>query len=143
MIPEWRQLQVVNGARSLLSSLALAPNAIVIFDIDDTLIAPSGRPYVHIIDLYNEVKARGVHVGLITARPGYPSNVDFTFQQLAAVGVTDWSVAYFRSPDKRDVQKYKTNARKNVWDRGYHIVMTVGDQEWDHGQYGGFAVMVR
>ncbi len=143
MLPEWRQQQIVDGARAVLSKLALAPNSIVIFDIDDTLITPTGKPYVPVIDLYNEALANGIHTGLITARSGDPSNVDATFAQLHRVGVADWSIAYFRSPKQLDVARFKRNARKDLWSKGYHVVMTVGDKEWDHGDYGGFSVLIR
>jgi hypothetical protein len=143
MVPEWRQQQIVDGARALLQSLAIPPNAIVIFDIDDTLITPAGAPYTHIIDFYNELREAGIHVGLITARSGEQRNVEATFKQLENVGVRGWRVSYFRSPSQTNVARFKLKARKNLWERGYYVIMTLGDQDWDHGEYGGFSVYIR
>ena len=143
MIPEWRQQQIVDGARALLQSLAIPPNAIVIFDIDDTLITPAGKPYSKIVDFYNELVNAGIHVGLITARSGEERNVNATFKQLENVGIKDWKVSYFRSPTQTNVARFKLKARKNLWDRGYYVIMTLGDQDWDHGDYGGFSVFIR
>jgi len=143
MLPEWRQLQIVNGARALLVQLALAPNSLVLFDIDDTLITPHGLPYKEVVEFYNECKHMGIHVGLCTARIGDARVVETTIKQLNQVGVSGWSVAYFRKPKQHDVALYKKHARQNCWDRGYHVVMTVGDQDWDHGDNGGFSLFIR
>jgi predicted secreted acid phosphatase len=35
---------------------------------------------------------------------------------------------------------YKTNARRHAVDSGINIVMSVGDQYWDMGSYGGIPV---
>ncbi len=85
----------------------------------------------------------GIHVGLCTARIGDARVVRWTTEQLNCVGVANWSVAYFRKAKQHDVALYKKHARKNCWDRGYHVVMTVGDQDWDHGDFGGFSLFIR
>ena len=41
-----------------------------------------------------------------------------------------------------DVKKYKKYARKNVVETGYKPLFSIGDMEWDIGEYGGFGIHI-
>ena len=66
-----------------------------------------------------------------------------TQNQLGSIGIVGYKSMYFRSPAKENNPwKYKEIARKSVLDRGFNIIMSVGDQPWDIGNYGGIGVKV-
>jgi len=138
-----RLTDIVANAMNKLSSMDMPPNPSIIFDIDSTLInSISGQSKTPVITLYNYALVRGISPIIITARPGYEYNIEWTKEQLFNCEIVGYKIMYFRPEGSNDIWKYKEEARKNVAERGYNTVMSVGDQMWDIGKYGGVGVLV-
>ena len=126
-----------------LNNMSLPENAAIVFDIDDTLIRPDGQPIFPILNLYNYSKEMGLTLILITNRLGNEMGIKYTQEQLTNIGVFGYKSLYFRSPEKEDNPwRYKEISRKSIFERGFQVVMSVGDQPWDIGKYGGVGVKV-
>ena len=115
----------------------------VVFDIDDTLLHTDGNPILPMINLYNYVKSLDMVPIIITYRSGDPKSIEYTRKQLDYHGITGYRFLYCRPPDRiTDPYRYKFISRKNATERGYKIVMSFGDQNWDIGQYGGMGYIL-
>ncbi|KAF5736719.1 hypothetical protein HS088_TW14G00869 [Tripterygium wilfordii] len=125
-----------------------------IFDIDDTLL--STVPYYkkhryggeklnltsleewmskgkapaleHALNLFNELKARGVQIILVSSRREHLRSA--TIDNLVDVGYHGWTGLMLRGADDelKGVKEYKASARKQLIDEGYRIWGIVGDQ---------------
>ena len=144
MIPLEKQKSIAEVAKMLLPR-SPTPQCTVVFDIDDTLITPEGLPYEYIIDLFRWCRQQNFRIAIITARPDVSEAHMFTRHQLGRVGIHLDSVdtMYFRPLHDMDVKACKEAARKDLWNKGYRVVMTVGNDDWDHGLYGGVPIFVR
>ena len=126
---------------NILENIEFRPNQAVVFDIDDTLISSkNGQPVTNICNLYNYCRQKGYGMYIITARAGTPYGVKYTMQQLQQCGITGYKKLFFRPPLDMNVPLYKKNARKSIPET---VVMSVGDQPWDIGEYGGIGLIVR
>lgn len=97
----------------------------IMFDIDDTLIKVSdGKVIEPMMELLRISKMIGYTIIIITARPWYPDNVKYTKRQLASKGIT-YDQLHFCYPQD------KTKLKKELIKRGYHFVLSVGDQPTD------------
>lgn len=134
-------MTVIN-AISKLKNMDLPPNPAIIFDIDDTLINTDESCKTQIIILYNYALHMKITPIIITSRVGYDVNIEFTNKQLFDCRIFGYKYIYFRPNEWSDSWKYKEQSRKNVIERGYNIVMSVGDMPWDIGRYGGVGVIV-
>ncbi|KAJ7979805.1 Acid phosphatase 1 [Quillaja saponaria] len=125
-----------------------------IFDIDDTLL--STVPYYkthnfggerlnvtsleewmrkgkapaleHSLRLFNEIKARGIQIILVSSRREYLRSA--TIGNLVSVGYHGWNSLVLRHPDDelKSVENYKAEVRKQLINGGYHIWGILGDQ---------------
>ncbi|XP_059654279.1 acid phosphatase 1-like [Cornus florida] len=125
-----------------------------IFDVDDTLL--STVPYYkkhnfggeklnltcleewmskakataldHTLKLFNELKGRGVQIILVSSRREHLRSA--TIDNLVNVGYYGWTSLILRGPndENNEVQKYKSEIRKQLISEGYHIWGIVGDQ---------------
>ena len=94
----------------------------VMFDIDDTLITSvTGRRIEQVYDIYKRVKAQGYKIIIVTARPAFAANMEWTKNQLRRHGIT-YDALVFSSA--RDKGYYKRTS-------GYNFILSVGDQETD------------
>jgi predicted HAD superfamily phosphohydrolase YqeG len=104
-----------------ISNRLIQPNDAVMFDIDDTLIFTDGRPNLPMIELLYTAHLKGYKIIIITARPGSPSNIQFTMNQLR-----DYNIIYdylgFTSPQTKIDMKEKLP---------YNFVLSVGDMPTD------------
>jgi hypothetical protein len=114
----------------------------MVFDIDHTLLDFVGNPIDPIVSLFHTVKSKGITPIIITARLGHDRNVELTRQQLERVGIHGWRFIYFLPPHKRDPVVFKRISRMNVHERGFHVIMSIGDERWDIGEYGGVGFIV-
>ncbi|OAY34642.1 acid phosphatase 1 [Manihot esculenta] len=131
-----------------------------IFDVDDTLLSTipffkkhnfggeklnttlleewmkeSKAPALdHTLNLFNEIKNKGVKIFLISSRSEILRSV--TVDNLINVGYHGWSSLILRGLDDEfmKVQEYKCWARKQLADEGYRIWGIIGDQ-WS--SFGG------
>ena len=94
----------------------------VMFDIDDTLIAVrTGRRIEKVYTLYKQVKARGYKIVVVTARPVFEANVEWTKNQLRDNDITYDELVFASASDKG---LYKRTSK-------YKFVLSVGDQDTD------------
>lgn len=146
---------IVNTSKKLFSSYYPLPtNAAVTFDIDDTALStlPLSQEYnfgyhkkqfhaymkqknlppiTPILDLYNYLKKLGIKTIFVTGRDQnlYMS----TYKNLIDAGFKDFELLILRPPDTKNMgfAEYKNWVRKELTNRGYTIIGSVGDQEGD------------
>lgn len=129
--------KIVNDVLLKVADMILPPNPVMIFDIDYTLLNGQGRSNPAIVWLYNTLKKRGITPIIITARAAYEENIKNTKIQLKNAGVSDAALLYFRPSEKNDIRKYKYEARYAVYKQNYNAIMSIGDEYWDIGAFGG------
>lgn len=112
-IRDWGIKQLVNRKRN--------GDDAVMFDIDDTLITMSGKPIVPIIELAKQAIRLGYHIVIITARPGWDTNIEWTIKQLKSIGV-EYTYLGFTSPETKTKMKQQLP---------YNFIMSVGDSLTD------------
>lgn len=97
----------------------------VMFDIDETLVKTmSGKPITPIISLFHTSHALGYKTVIITARPGFSSNIRHTKEQLGDLGIApDYLI--FTDAEKKSIAKKRTR---------FNYVLSVGDQDTDIGE---------
>ena len=126
--------------KKILDNIPFDSNQAIVFDIDDTLISSkNGQLIPNIFDFYNYCINRGYKVYIITARAGTIKNMEITIQQLRSLGIANYKRLYFRKPFDLQVARSKKLARKHI---PHPIVLSIGDQPGDIGEYGGFGVLL-
>ena len=126
---------------SLLSYVP-SENDAAVFDIDDTLIDQKTKQIIQpVYDFYAFLKEKMV-IFIITARPDLEKTIEYTKQELTKLNIREYKSIYFRKFSNTDLRKYKLHARKDILDKGYNILISVGDKEWDIGEYGGIGILV-
>ena len=121
----------------------------VVFDIDGTLIIegiykPKNKNEV-IQDIYKFEKYlenNNIPIFIITARPESKVNRQGTVDMLRMLGIK-YKYLYMLDMDLfNSTKKYKEEARKEIFDNNYNILMSLGDNTWDYGDYGGLGVHI-
>lgn len=129
-----------------LNRMKISDASTVVYDIDDTLLSPDkNQPIPEIIHTLIHAVKHGFNVSLITARPGTPNNIAWTVGQLREMGIHGYKNLYFIHPRKTSysgISRYKTLARKHLWNTGHEVLISVGDKEWDMGEFGGIGFKV-
>lgn len=115
----------------------------VIFDIDNTLLLEDGSPVKECVDFYHYCLRKGVTVFIVTARSSKQSHINYTISQLKNNTIDNFESIYFRPPDVTDIFNYKFLCRKNIYDKGYQTLISIGDQLTDIGEYGGIGVLLK
>ena len=111
------------GKRFLISRQRGANDA-VMFDIDETLVKTmSGKPIDSIISLYHTSQGLGYKTVIITARPGFRSNIVHTKEQLGELGIVP-DILIFTDAEKKSIAKQRTRL---------NYVLSVGDLQTDLG----------
>jgi predicted secreted acid phosphatase len=127
----------------IINQIVPINNYVVVFDIDDTLFdTKQNIPIKPIIDIYLHAKKRGLKTAIITARVGTSENMKLTINQLTSLGITGYKWLYMMPEDKTDITKFKYLSRKNIHDKGYIVLISVGDMDWDIGEFGGVGFKV-
>ncbi len=153
---EWGIREVANAARDYLR--VRAKNAspqeklAAVFDIDETSLSnwqamadcgfcaysvesklysiahdPAITP---VLELYNDAKSKGVAVLFLTGRPNAQREV--TTENLSEAGYKDWVELIMRPDgDKSPARVFKPQERQKIEDKGYHIILNIGDQASD------------
>ena len=125
---------------NILEKMQFSPNQAIVFDIDETLInSKTNRLITSVYDLYQYCLDKSYHIYIITARAGTMENMHITIQQLQSLNITGYKRLYFRIPHDRHVSRFKKLARKSI---PHKVIMSVGDQPGDFGEYGGIGVRV-
>ena len=136
-------------------------NPAVIFDIDGTLIRYDKTPIKPVVKFYHYCLKKGIPIFIVTARPGTEYNKDYTIDELHKNNIQGWEGMSFydnsfnnwgiaESPLRYltstiypgSIYRYKYNARKNIYENGFNTILSIGDQEFDVGEYGGVSVLL-
>jgi ribonucleotide monophosphatase NagD (HAD superfamily) len=97
-------------------------NDAVMFDIDDTLISSRDNKVIEpVYNIYKSVKEKGYKIVIITARPGFQENIEWTERQLREINV-QYDVLVFTPPENKG--KFKRNSN-------YNYILSVGDMDTD------------
>ena len=115
-------------------------NPTVVFDIDNTLINNDGSLITPIFQVYRYALGRGFMTAIITARS--VNGLSYTINQLENMGIHGYSQLYMRQPTNMNIKTMKLQSRKSLYDKGYLVIMSIGDMPWDVGQYGGVPVLI-
>jgi len=125
---------------NILENIPFKKNQAVVFDIDDTLINSKTNQLIDwVFDLYNYCIIKGYNIYIITARPGTVPNMNATIKQLARLNIGNYKRLYFRHPHDMQIARFKKLARKSI---NKKVVLSIGDQPGDIGEYGGVGVIV-
>lgn len=116
-----------------------AENLAVVFDIDGTLLNEN-IPITPVLNFYNICKDMGYNLFIITARDS--NGINETIEQLQSMNIDDYNSMYFRIPTYWDMYKYKESSRESIINKGYNIVLSIGDSEWDIGKFGGYGILL-
>ena len=108
-------------AMRFLSNRVREPNDAVMFDIDDALIKVNNTPIREMISLYKFAEMIGYKMIIITARPYFEYNAQWTATQLLEIGINPYNL-YFTPA------QLKGDAKKQL---GYNFVLSIGDQWTD------------
>ncbi len=153
---EWGIREVANAARDYLRERAKThyeeERAAAVFDIDETALSnwqamadcgfcaysieaklysiahdPAITP---VLELYNEARSNAVATFFLTGRP--ESQRELTIANLKEAGYKDWNGLIMRPDgDKSPARVFKPQERRKIEDRGYHIILSIGDQASD------------
>tara|TARA_B100001094_G_C18165084_1_gene791548 strand:- start:1373 stop:1918 length:546 start_codon:yes stop_codon:yes gene_type:complete len=120
-----------------------------VFDIDETVIQSTCMickedlkdPKI-IKPMYNLVHLlfkNGVDIYFVTARSDTPGARKYTVNQLKEFNLDVYKKLYMKGmkqPEDKDIGIIKKEARQDITENGYNIILSVGDQETD--MEGGF-----
>ena len=138
--------EISNNIIKTLRTIPVNNNSVIVYDIDNTLINRNGIPIYPILKTYNEAKRLGFNIAIITSRFGTKYTIEDTLKELEKHGITDLLGVYFFPRTKNDDivsnYRFKMKSRENIHRMGYDIVMSIGDQPWDIGRYGGIGYIV-
>lgn len=140
--------QITNIAISIrehFRNRQIDPLDAIILDIDDTVITSTltigvKEPIVPIVELVHYFNYIGLNVFFITARVGMNIVKTITENELEELGIHYLRV-FYRGGVFDDVAGYKRNIRKQLSSH-YNIIMSIGDQPWDMGEYAGQGVLL-
>lgn len=125
-----------------LSDIKVGHNTAIVYDIDGTLLEYDGGLIDDINDTYQYARDRGFALFIVTARSDDEYVIKMTHEQLQKNNIIGYEAIYFRPNLEQDIEKYKTLSRKNITEKGYNIVASIGDTDWDIGQYGGMGFLI-
>ena len=122
----------------------------VVFDIDGTILVDgiySPKDSTEIIqDVYKFLlyiqNVHNIDIFIITARPDSRINRMGTIDMLKKLDI-NYKYLYMWNQDIfYDFIEYKEEARKEIFENGYNVIMSLGDNYWDYGNYGGLGVHI-
>ena len=121
----------------------------VVFDIDGTILvdgvySPDTINEI-IIDVYKfllYIQNKGIDIFIITARPDFSHNRLSTMKMLKKLNIKYTYLYMWNQNIFSDQIIFKESARKEIFDNKYNIIMSLGDNDWDYGLYGGLGVHI-
>ena len=136
-------VNIANRCIYLLSKIHNNKKPVVVFDIDNTLLDKNNKVIEPIRAVYYYCIMMGITTAIITSRSGNFKNIEVTKKQLKDAYIGDIGFLYFRRSSSTDPFISKEKARMNIEKRGYNIVMSLGDQEYDvSGKSCGIPVQI-
>lgn len=125
-----------------LNSKKLPLKPAIIFDIDNTLIDEKNYLLQPISCIYHYAQMLNIQVFTITERFAEEIIIFNTISLMKSYGLQN-SFYYFRKYSSKNIWSFKFNSRKDIVKRGYNIIMSVGDSNWDIcGKYVGIPIRV-
>ena len=121
----------------------------VVFDIDGTLIYENDikdykdKPISSICKFAYYLMKNNVTIFVITARDNsIKGNYKNTQNLLDKLQISYkelflWDINYYKT-----VVDFKSLSRKRIQDSGYSVIMSLGDNYWDYGDYGGTGIHI-
>lgn len=132
-------MEVYKQLINYIENINLPPNPAVIFDIDGTLINFDRNPIYPIISFYHYCLYRKFTIFIVTARLGYHDNIIYTQNELKRNNITNYSGLYLLK--HQDPVRFKYMSRKHIAEKGYNTILSIGDNDFDSGDYGGQGVL--
>jgi len=106
----------------------------VCFDIDGTVLMnmKDGRTKSdnYMRRLLQACQQADITIFYVTARPDEPDNREYTERQLTSSGL-DLHEELYMMPEHEEYGHYKWNSRRTIEQKGYTILLSVGDQSAD------------
>jgi predicted secreted acid phosphatase len=124
-------VNISNRCIHLLSKMKNINKPVVVFDIDNTLLDKNNKVIEPLRAVYYYCIMIGITTAIITSRSGNEKTINMTKQQLSDAFIGEIGFFYFRKPGNKNPYSSKEKARKNIEERGYKIVMSIGDQQYD------------
>lgn len=143
--PEFLMILKVLLRKSQLLNNKDSKAAAIVFDIDGTMVQDGtwDSPIWSVINFCNYCKEIGMTTIIVTARPAWEENITATKKSLQKLGIR-CDVFFFRRPDHTNLDEFKTSARHYISTTAdYNILMSIGDNVWDIGKYGGTGVLMK
>ena len=144
----------VNKAIEEFKSLKVKNNSLVVFDVDETSLSnyeinkeldfgyvkdlwdswidSAKAPAVkEVLKLYNYLNDRGIKTAFVTGRKSY--QYDATYKNLVDAGYKNFDTLIVRTADEDSLtaEQYKSKIRIELTEKGYDIIVDVGDQYSD------------
>jgi predicted secreted acid phosphatase len=124
-------------------------NICVVFDIDGTIIvegvyAPTNNSQI-VMDVYKfliHLQQINIPIFIVTARPESKQNRLGTIKMLHDLGIMYEYLYMWNRNIFEDHIIFKEKAREDINIQGYNIVMSLGDNWWDYGKFGGLGVHI-
>ena len=115
----------------ILQAMTYTENAIIIFNIDNTLLDSTGKRMNPIITLYDYAKLLNIKIAIITRRLGTPENIEKTEKQLYKRCILNYNYIYFLKPLDVNFEEFKNNVIKDIKRKGHKIIMIIGYMEFN------------
>ena len=116
----------------------------IVLDLDGTIVYDGSwdNLILPVVKFINYCHNHGIKIIIVTARPGYENNVNKTKESLTNKSII-CDRFFFLKPDFKNVRLFKTNAREYITKNlKLNILMSIGDNDWDMGEYGGLGVLM-
>ena len=126
----------INYKPNMQEAIVLDLDGTIVYDGSwDTLILP-------VVQFINYCHKNGIKIIIVTARPGHENNVNKTKESLTKKSII-CDRFFFLNPSFKNVRLFKTNAREYITKNlKLNILMSIGDNDWDMGEYGGLGVLM-
>ena len=114
----------------------------VVFDIDGTLIDIDGEPIKPVCDFFKYLLTKpNVVIYIITARSDCDFGQKYTKMELSKHGLDGYQNISFFNHNNPSIMIpiYKETERRKI---NIPVVMSLGDNPWDYGKYGGLGVHI-
>lgn len=143
--------EIYAGAKSKIDKISVKQNSAAIFDVDDTALSnyeiskrlDFGYDYKIVQDwvmsgklpaikqtkqFYDYLKSKGLKIIFLTGRQ--QEEYDITHQNLIEQGYTGFDTLIVRTESERKIGagQFKSSKRKELIEKGYEIVLCIGDQ---------------
>ena len=140
---------IINRFNTEMMSNKSSKTPCVVFDIDGTLIYENDtnnykdKQIEDICKFAYYLNHKNIPVFVITARDnGIPGNFNQTEKLLHKLNIDYVNLFLWDLDQFKTVVDFKSLTRKFIEDNNYKVIMSLGDNYWDYGDYGGTGVHI-